>query len=126
MATRREGGLLAWQWSIYREGHRNRRTLFVHALTVPVFLLGNCAVGAAPFTRAWLAVGGAAAMTAALALQGWVHRREVTPPAPFTGPLDVVGRIFVEQWITFPRFVLSGGLVAAWRQATQSPARTNR
>jgi hypothetical protein len=28
-----------------------------------------------------------------------------------------VGRIFFEQWITFPRFVLSGGWLRALRSA---------
>jgi uncharacterized membrane protein YGL010W len=74
METRREGGLLAWQWSIYREGHQDRRNLLVHVLTVPVFMLGTCAVVSAPF----------------------------------------VG-VLAEQWITFPRFVLSGELARAWR-----------
>ena len=39
-------------------------------------------------------------------------------PIPFRGPIDVGSRIFVEQWVTFPRFVLSGGLAQAWRAAT--------
>ena len=26
-------------------------------------------------------------------------------------------RFFVEQWITFPRYVLSGGFSRAWREA---------
>jgi hypothetical protein len=28
---------------------------------------------------------------------------------PFDGAGDVVSRLLVEQWVTFPRFVLSGG-----------------
>ena len=27
------------------------------------------------------------------------------------------GRILAEQWITFPRYVLSGGFARAWRSA---------
>jgi len=115
METRREGGLLAWQWSIYREGHQDRRNLLVHVLTVPVFILGTCAVVCAPFVGFGSALGGAAAMSAAMGLQGWTHRREAVPPAAFRGPFDVLARIVAEQWITFPRYVLSGELARAWR-----------
>jgi len=38
----REGGLLAWQWSQYVPGHRDRRNLLVHILTVPVPWAVNC------------------------------------------------------------------------------------
>ena len=40
---------------------------------------------------------------------------EKNPPVPFAGPLDVVARIFGEQWLSFPRYVLSGGFAKAWR-----------
>jgi len=45
-------------------------------------------------------------------LEGRGHARESERPTPFDGPLDFASRFFVEQWITFPRFVLSGG----WRR----------
>ena len=117
MDDAREGGLLAWQWSMYAEGHRDRRNLLVHVLTVPVFLLGTCAVVAAPWLGWPAAAAGPAAMTVAMALQGRTHRREAVSPAPFRGPLDVLARIFAEQWITFPRYVLSGGWARAWRKS---------
>jgi len=115
MTDARDGSLLAWQWSLYPAGHRDRRNLLVHALTVPVFQLGTVAVLAAPFVRSWLAPAGLVAMAGAMALQGRTHRREGTPPYPFRGPGDVVARILAEQWLTFPRFVLSGGFARAWR-----------
>ena len=52
-------------------------------------------------------------MVLSLALQGRGHRWEPVPPEPFTGPMNAVARLLCEQWITFPRFVLSGG----WRDA---------
>jgi hypothetical protein len=115
MESAREGGLLAWQWSIYPEGHQDRRNLLVHVLTVPVFMLGTLAVLSAPFFGWWSAPGGVAAMVATMAAQGITHRREAVPPVPFRGPLDVLSRILAEQWITFPRYVLTGGLARAWR-----------
>ena len=48
MTDARDGSLLAWQWSLYPAGHRDRRNLLVHALTVPVFQLGTVAVLVAP------------------------------------------------------------------------------
>jgi hypothetical protein len=53
-------------------------------------------------------------------LQGRSHRTEKVRPAAVRGPLDVAQRIFVEQWFTFPRYVLSGELARALRD---EPAR---
>ena len=36
----REGGLLAWQWSLYGAAHRDRRNLLLHVVTVPLFMAG--------------------------------------------------------------------------------------
>jgi hypothetical protein len=116
MKHERAHGLLAWQWGLYEEAHRNRRNLLVHALTVPVFMLGTSALIAAPIVSAWLALAGLAAMAFAMALQGQTHRLERTPPASFQGPLDVIARIMAEQWITFPRFCLTRGFARAWHR----------
>jgi len=112
---RREQPLLSWQWNEYPNGHRDRRNLVLHVLTVPLFEAGTVALVAAPFVSGWLALAGLVAMATAMALQGRGHRGEATPPIPFAGPLDVVARIFVEQWVTFPRYVASGRFAAAWR-----------
>jgi hypothetical protein len=114
--------LLGWQWAVYPDAHRNRKNLWLHALTVPVFMAGTVAAVTSPFTGAGAAAGGIVAMAVAMAAQGRGHRQETMPPAPFRGPLDVVARIFAEQWITFPRFVMSGGLGRALR-ATSTSAR---
>jgi len=45
----RTGRLLAWQWSLYRDGHRERRNLAIHAAPVPLFLAGTCALVLSPF-----------------------------------------------------------------------------
>jgi hypothetical protein len=111
----RPNGLLAWQWAHYRTGHRDRANLVLHAATVPLFMIGTCAIAVAPLAHAWLGVVGLVAMVGAIAAQGRGHRREETRPIPFRSAVDVVLRLFVEQWVTFPRFVLSGGFAAAWR-----------
>ena len=114
--------LLAWQWSLYPDNHQDRRNLAIHALTNPLFLAGTIAVPLALATRWWLAPAGLVAMIVAIALQGRGHAREAVAPVPFRGPGDVIARIVVEQWITWPRFVASGGLARAWRATRAASA----
>ena len=109
--------LIARQWYFYPTSHRDRTNLVVHLLTVPLFMAGTLVIPLAIVVSPWLAPAGIASMIAALALQGRGHRREQNRPAPFRGPADIAARIFVEQWITFPGFVLTGGLLRAWRSA---------
>ena len=102
-------GLLAWQWSDYRAKHRNQLNLAIHIVAVPLFMLGCVAVAVgllrlAPFR----VVSGNVAMTVSIGLQGIGHRSEPEQPAPFASFGDFVKRFFTEQWVTFPRFVLSG------------------
>jgi hypothetical protein len=114
--THDNDGLLARQLSGYPDAHADRRNLLIHALTVPLFLLGNCAVLAAPWTNGWFSLAGITLTVTAIGLQGRGHARELRRPVPFSGPLNALLRIFAEQWITFPRFVLSGGFSRAWRE----------
>jgi hypothetical protein len=117
-----EPGLLQWQLSNYPAAHTKRSNLVVHLLTVPVFMAGTLALALAWWSP-WLLLG-VAAMGLVMMLQGRGHSHEPSPPAPFRGPLDVIARIFAEQWITFPRFVLSGGFARAWRgRDASTPAR---
>jgi hypothetical protein len=113
----REGGLLRWQWSLYPAGHRDRRNLALHVATAPLFLGGTCALVLSPALGLGPALGGLGAMLVALIAQGRGHKLEEARPAPFLGPLDAVRRFFAEQWVTFPRYLLSGGFAAAWRSA---------
>jgi hypothetical protein len=114
-------GLLAWQWSLYPAAHRDRRNLFIHIATAPLFMLGT--VGLALVWRwPWLGVAGLGTMALVMAVQGRGHRQEEVAPVPFSGPVDVVTRILAEQWVTFPRFVLSGGFGRAWRAAERARA----
>jgi hypothetical protein len=102
------------QWQGYARYHQSRPNLLLHIVFVPLFLAGNVALLIALLERRWLfAIGAVAVTTLSLAIQGRAHRGEPVPPEPFTSPLNAVARIFLEQWVTFPRFVLSGG----WSQA---------
>ena len=112
------GQFMAWQWSGYPRFHASRTNLLLHIVVVPLFLVGNLALLAGLLTLSWpLVVGGAAAMGLSLAAQGRGHAMEANPPEPFTGPGQALARIFLEQWVTFPRFVLSGGRARALQQA---------
>jgi hypothetical protein len=109
--------LLQWQWELYPDGHTRRLTLAIHMITSPLFMSGTIMLALWPILGWQLAVAGAAFMVSTLLLQGWTHKQEHAKPVPFLGPLDFVSRFFVEQWVTFPRYVMSGKMSEAWRKA---------
>ena len=108
------GPFLAWQWANYPAAHRDRRNLLVHGLTAPLFQVGTVALVMSPFVSGWLAALGLGAMASTVFLQLKTHRLEQNAPSAFRGPGDVVARFLAEQWITFPRYVASGGFARAW------------
>ena len=103
--------LLRWQWEGYARYHQSRANLLIHIVAVPLFLVGTMALVAALFQLSLMLLAIAlGCVVVAVALQGRGHRLEVVPPQPFSGPLNFLSRLFFEQWVTFPRFVISGGL----------------
>jgi len=101
--------LLEWQWSDYAAKHRNRTNLLVHIVAVPLFQVGTVVMAYAAIRLSGAATGLAVAcMVGALVAQGRGHRLEREAPEPFNGAGDFVNRFIAEQWVTFPRFVLSG------------------
>jgi Protein of unknown function (DUF962) len=109
--------LLRWQWEGYPRYHRSRFNLLLHIAVVPVFLVANVALVVALVQRSWLiGILAVVAMVLSVSAQGRGHRQEPLPPESFTGPLNAVSRIFLEQWVTFPRFVFSGAWSDALRQ----------
>jgi hypothetical protein len=113
--------LLAWQYRVYPEGHRDRVNLLLHLITAPLFCVAMIGFVIFAVWRAPLAsIGWALVAFAVLVLQARGHAREATPPHPIKGPGDLIARFFAEQFITFPRYVLGGGWLAAWR-AAQAP-----
>jgi hypothetical protein len=110
-------GVLHRQWEGYPQYHRSRINLLVHIFAVPMFMLGNIAFLVGLVQRSWMLAGVAIVVTVvSIAAQGRGHRQEPLPPEPFAGPLNAVARIFGEQWVTFPRFVFSGGWLSALRR----------
>src|ERR1700680_4204568 len=101
---------LADQLNAYPRVHTARANLLIHIVAVPVFDLAVVGAVASLATRSWVAAaGGAVVAVAAFAAEGRGHALEPEAPIPFAGPRNALGRIFGEQFITFPRFVLSGG-----------------
>lgn len=115
MSEPRPGGLLAWQWTHYPEFHGDRRNLVLHVLTVPLFQMGTLLLTAPLWGTWWLALVGLGLMLGAVAVQGRGHALERNPPVPFASRGEAVGRIVLEQWINFPRYLISGGFLRAWR-----------
>jgi len=112
--------LLQWQWEGYPKYHQSRPNLLIHIVAVPLFLAGTIAlVGAIAQLSLLLLAVAIACIVIAVALQGRGHRLEPVPPDPVSGPLNFVSRLFFEQCVTFPRFVLSGGWLAALRKARE-------
>jgi hypothetical protein len=106
----REGGTMAWQWAHYGRNHRDPGNLLLHFVAVPAFIAGALAMVTSVSRGWWFGAGVCLAlMVASFLAQGLGHRREAEAPVPFEGAGDFLARVFIEQFITFPRFVLSGG-----------------
>jgi len=117
---------LADQFSGYPRVHATRANLLIHIVAVPVFDLAIVGAVASLAMRSWVAAaGGVVVAVTAFAAEARGHAVEPQAPAPFTGPASAVQRIFAEQFITFPRFVLTGGWARALAAAGGSgPGRT--
>jgi Protein of unknown function (DUF962) len=114
----REGGLLAWQWRTYERNHRDRISLLLHFAGVAMFVSGLLAALRMATLGQWVGAGVSFGFAlSGFALQVIGHKREAEPPIPFDGPGDFVLRLLAEQFITFPRFVLSGGWGRNFQQA---------
>jgi hypothetical protein len=118
------GPFLQWQWANYRGTHGDRRNLALHLATWPVFLAGTCAIVVSPFTGVRAALAGLLALGTVVVAQGRGHRFEMREPAAFRGAGDKLKRLFVEQWVTFPRYLFSGEFARAWRESPTSVGRT--
>jgi hypothetical protein len=115
--------LLRWQWEGYPRYHLARTNLLIHIVAVPLFLAGNIALVVELLRGSVSAAAvGLGCMVIPIVLEGRGHKLEQNPPEPFTSALNAVARLYFEQWITFPRFLLSGG----WSRALRASARQAR
>jgi hypothetical protein len=106
--------VLNQQWSDYSERHRNKTNLLIHIVTVPlVWFAALDVVGG--LLLMLVGVGGLklwvyAVILTGLALfaQSYGNGMEAIKPRPFTNPKDFALNAAAEQFVSFPRFVLSG------------------
>jgi hypothetical protein len=85
-----------------------------------LFIVGTVAlVGAIAKLSVLLLAVALGCILVSVALQGRGHRLEPVPPQPFSGPVNFVSRLFLEQWVTFPRFVLSASWLEALRKSPE-------
>ena len=104
--------------SDYPQFHQSRLNLAIHVVMVPLFVAGILGLVASLGAGRWLAAGGCALVpVVSMAAQGVGHKHEPVPPLPFTGPANVLRRIFAEQFFRFWVFLLGGGFARAWRAA---------
>lgn len=105
---------MAWQWNTYPANHREKVNLVLHFFAVPAFIASTLVVlTGLVHTQAKMIGVGVVGMVLSFAIQGIGHKREAEPPIPFASPFEFVARVFIEQFINFPRFVLSGGWLRA-------------
>jgi len=117
--------LLQRQWTGYSTTHQNRTNLSLHLIAVPLFMVGTLAALYGLIMLSPLAlIGATLGCMVSLFVQGRGHTREPVQPEPFTSAWDFMSRIVAEQWITFPRFVVTGGWLNNIFQP--SPAGCNR
>lgn len=110
--------LVAWQHRLYPDNHTTRLNLAIHLVTVPMFHMGLLTLILAIVTfSAFTLLSAFIVLSTTVVLQGVGHKRESTPPVASGGIVDTVSRLLVEQVVTFPRFVLSGGFIRAWLAA---------
>ncbi len=116
--------LLVWQMYGYADFHKDRRNLLAHIVLVPLFLAANAGLLLAlAFASWWAAAGCMGCMVLAIAMQGRSHALETKASVAFTGPTNAIARLLLEQWITFPHFVIRGGWLSALRSSSQSIAK---
>lgn len=113
---KRQPNLFTWQWQGYANYHRNGTNLALHLVAIPLFIVAALVLldGLLSLSLGSILLG-VIGMVASLAIQGRGHKLEEQAPEPFIDRQDAIGRLLAEQFITFPRFVLSGAWWRAWR-----------
>ena len=106
--------LLNQQWSGYPERHQNKVNLLIHIVTVPlVWIAGIQMVGSLLLMLSGLGalkimVWAVILIAVALFAQSHGNSMEAVKPAPFGNWKDFAMNAAAEQFVTFPRFVLTG------------------
>jgi hypothetical protein len=91
----------------YASVHQHWGNILIHVLSAPFFMAGTL-IGSLKFLSGdWLGViASIIVVVMAFALQGIGHKLEENAPLPFKGPLDMIRRIFAEQFYRFWIFLV--------------------
>ena len=106
--------LLDQQWAGYPDRHRHKVNLLIHIVTVPlVWIAGIQVVGSLLLMLSGLGafkilVWAVILIAVALFAQSHGNSMEAVKPPPFTNWKDFALNAAAEQFVTFPRFVLTG------------------
>lgn len=102
--------LMQWQWEGYHLYHASRFNLMAHIIFVPLFVWANVGMIASLLNRNGMgALAGLVLMALSFAVQAVGHKNETVASVPFGSVGNAFKRVFIEQWVTFPKFVVSGG-----------------
>lgn len=106
--------LIKWQSEGYTKFHKSKLNLWVHILAVPIFIIAFFSLVISAFNFNGLQfLFSLMLIIISIVSQGIGHSKEVYAPEKFTGPVNAITRILLEQFYTFPKFVLNGGWFAA-------------
>jgi len=120
---KRHPNLPAWQWRAYPNNHQHPTNLVLHLIAVPLFIVAFLLIVSGVFSLSLANIAiGVIGVIAALALQRHGHSMETQAAEPFSDRKDAVSRLLVEQFLTFPRFFLSGG----WWRAVSATVVTDQ
>jgi hypothetical protein len=96
-------------WADYQRVHAERRNLLIHIVAVPLFV-GSILAMPVCLVRGNYGLLVICIMLVVLALQleSRGHTMERQAPRPFSGSTNFLYRLFREQFIIFPVFLVSG------------------
>jgi len=101
--------MMKWQADGYQTYHFSCINLWIHIIAVPFFITGTLSLLLAFITlNILLIITSVTLMAISMGAQGYGHGKEKVPAIPFSGFVNAVTRIFLEQLITFPKFVFTG------------------
>jgi len=99
----------------YSHTHAHRTNLLIHLVAVPLFILAHVGlVVAISYRKPFPALTCVGVAVASLGLQRKGHALEGQAPEPFSSGWNFATRLYVEQFYTFPKYVLSGEFQKNW------------
>ncbi len=111
----------------YAQVHTHRTNLLIHLIAVPLFIAAHFGlVSAIAQQKPLPALMWISLAVVSLGMQRQGHALEAKTPAPFRNSLNFVTRLYIEQFYTFPKFVLLGKFQENWLAAPSQDAQIRR